>query len=157
MILTNAKLLIISALEKIKIKKMIVLEKIVIFARAFLLKIKKQMGRKTDKSSLNSEGYSIKDRGVLLCKVAYIIKTIAYVILWTIVSLVSSFNELIPSFKEIVCNCDFSSILDKGDFYTTLVAPMLIWIIAFLLIIYINCGRWEMMKIIMCSGLKQHS
>lgn len=52
-----------------------------------------------------------------------------YVLLWAIVSLVSSFNQIIPSMRD-VCHGDFSSVLG-GDFYTQIIAPLLLWIVAF--------------------------
>lgn len=64
-----------------------------------------------------------------MSKIKYTIKNIVYILLWAIVSLVSSFNQIIPSIKDL-CKGDFSCIID-GDFYTGVIAPLLIWIIAF--------------------------
>lgn len=62
-------------------------------------------------------------------KIKYTAKNAVYVLLWAVVSLVSSFNQIIPSFQDI-CSGKFSAILG-GDFYTDIVAPLLIWIVAF--------------------------
>ena len=62
-------------------------------------------------------------------KIKYTIKNIVYVLLWAIISLVSSYNQIIPSIKEL-CDWDLSSIF-KGDFYTDVIAPLLIWVVAF--------------------------
>ena len=58
-----------------------------------------------------------------------IFKNIIYISLWAIVSLISSFNQIIPSFRQII-NGNYSVIF-KGDFYIQIIAPLLIWCIAF--------------------------
>lgn len=50
------------------------------------------------------------------------IKKWIYVTIWTIISLVSSYNTIL--------DCDFSFI-KKGDFYREIIAPLLIWALAF--------------------------
>ena len=62
-------------------------------------------------------------------KAKFTMKNIIYILLWTIVSLVSSYNQIIPSIQEL-WEGDLSSIL-CGIFYTDIIAPLLIWIIAF--------------------------
>lgn len=71
-------------------------------------------------------------------KFVFTLKNIVYTLFWTIVSLVSSFNQIISSIHKIVKG-DFSPITNE-DFYTKIIAPLLIWIIAFLLIFSINFG-----------------
>lgn len=62
-------------------------------------------------------------------KIKYTIKNIVYILLWAIISLISSYNQIIPSIKDF-CSWELSSILG-GDFYTDVIAPLLIWVIAF--------------------------
>lgn len=62
-------------------------------------------------------------------KLVFTLKNIVYTLFWAIVSLVSSFNQIISSIHKIVKG-DFSPITDE-DFYTKIIAPLLIWIIAF--------------------------
>lgn len=62
-------------------------------------------------------------------KLVFTLKNIVYTLFWAIVSLVSSFNQIISSIHKIVKG-DFSPITDE-DFYTKIISPLLIWIIAF--------------------------
>lgn len=62
-------------------------------------------------------------------KIVFTMKNIVYILFWAIVSLVSSFNQIIPSIHKIIKG-DFSPITNE-DFYTKIIAPLLIWIIAF--------------------------
>lgn len=69
-------------------------------------------------------------------KIVFTMKNIVYILFWAIVSLVSSFNQIIPSIHKIIKG-DFSPITNE-DFYTKIIAPLLIWIIASSLISFTN-------------------
>lgn len=64
-----------------------------------------------------------------ISKIKFTLKNSVYVLLWAVISLVSSYNKIIPSINELF-NCNFSSIIG-GDFYINVIAPLLIWVVAF--------------------------
>ena len=55
-------------------------------------------------------------------KLIFICKNLTYVIIWGIVSLLSSYNDIIR------WEFDF---IDSDTYYETIIAPLLIWTIAF--------------------------